>query len=405
MNPILLLHLAWESIVRNKMRTALTMLGIVIGVGAVILMVAVGYGARSRIQQQVSNLGTNLIVITAGASARGGVSQGAGTFNRLTIADVQKLEREGTMFAAISPVIFTRAQAVGGAGNWRTEVNGVATAYQTIRTWTVASGGFFTEDDVRARRKVALLGHTVAGALFPEIDPVGQEIRLRNVPFTIIGVLAAKGQTAGGADQDDVVLVPYTTAQTRLAGFSFIGQILVSTGSTGDIPAAQEEIRAIMREAHRLDVAEADDFTIRNQADLAEAATSTTKVMTWLLAAIASISLLVGGIGIMNIMLVSVTERTREIGLRLAVGARALDVLRQFLVESVALCLAGGLIGLLVGLGAAVVVGQITGWSTAAPVQAVVIAVGFSAAVGVFFGWYPARKAAGLNPIDALRYE
>jgi putative ABC transport system permease protein len=405
MNPILLLHLAWESIVRNKMRTALTMLGIVIGVGAVILMVAVGYGARSRIQQQVSNLGTNLIVITAGASARGGVSQGAGTFNRLTIADVQKLEREGTMFAAISPVIFTRAQAVGGAGNWRTEVNGVATAYQTIRTWTVASGGFFTEDDVRARRKFALLGHTVAGALFPEIDPVGQEIRLRNVPFTIIGVLAAKGQTAGGADQDDVVLVPYTTAQTRLAGFSFIGQILVSTGSTSDIPAAQEEIRAIMREAHRLDVAEADDFTIRNQADLAEAATSTTKVMTWLLAAIASISLLVGGIGIMNIMLVSVTERTREIGLRLAVGARALDVLRQFLVESVALCLAGGLIGLLVGLGAAVVVGQITGWSTAAPVQAVVIAVGFSAAVGVFFGWYPARKAAGLNPIDALRYE
>jgi len=405
MNPIVLFQLAWESIVRNKMRTALTMLGIVIGVGAVIVMVAVGYGARSRIQQQVNNLGTNLIVITPGAIARGGVSQGAGTFNRLTIEDVKKLEREGTLFATVSPVIFTRAQAVGGAGNWRTEVNGVARSYQSIRNWTVSTGSFFTDDDVRTRRKVAVLGSTVVNALFSDVDPVGQQIRLRNVPFTIIGVLATKGQTAGGADQDDVVLVPYTTAQTRLAGFSFIGQILASTASAGDIPAAQEEMRGIMREAHRLDAAENDDFTIRNQADLAETATATADVMTWLLAAIASISLLVGGIGIMNIMLVSVTERTREIGLRLAVGARAADVLRQFLVESVMLCSGGGLVGLAVGLAAAAVVGRITGWSTGAPALAVVIAVGFSAAVGVFFGYYPARKAARLNPIDALRYE
>jgi len=405
MRPSRLLRVAGQSMLRNKLRTLLTMLGIVIGVAAVILMVAVGYGAQSRIQEQVASLGTNLIVVTPGSTTQGGVSLGAGTFNRLTVEDADKLAREGTLLSGVSPVTFTRGQIVGGAGNWRAPINGVSTAYQTIRDWRVEAGAFFSDEDVRSMRKVAVLGRTVADNLFPGVDPVGEQLRLRNVPFTIVGVLAAKGQTAGGADQDDVVLVPYTTAQTRLSGASFIGQILVSAPSAADIPAAQQEIRAILREAHRVREDESDDFTVRNQSDLAETAQSTTAVMSLLLAAIASISLVVGGIGIMNIMLVSVTERTREIGIRLAVGARGSDVLTQFLVESVAMSLLGGLLGLAVGFGGAALLGRLTGWSTATPPAAVLIAVGFSAAVGVFFGWYPARKAARLDPIEALRHD
>jgi putative ABC transport system permease protein len=400
-----LVKAATQSILKNKMRTLLTMLGIVIGVGAVIVMVAVGYGAQSRIAEQIGNLGTNMIVITPGASQQGGVSQGAQTFNRLTVDDAEKLRREGVLVTSVSPVVMTRTQAIGGAGNWRTSINGVSVDYQAIRDWPVESGTYFAEADVRSMRKVAVLGSTVARNLFPGSDPVGQQIQLRDVPFTIVGVLATKGQTAGGNDQDDVILVPYTTAQTRLSGRSFIGQILVSTPSHQDIPAAQQEIRAIMRESHRLGEAELDDFTIRNQEELAEAAQGTTEVMSWLLAAIASISLLVGGIGIMNIMLVSVTERTREIGIRMAVGARGSDVLTQFLVESIVMSVLGGIIGLAIGFGGAALLGRITGWSTATPPEAVLIAVGFSAAVGIFFGYYPARKAASLNPIEALRHE
>ncbi len=405
MKTQILIRIALRSIARNKMRTLLTTLGVVIGVAAVIVMVGVGYGASRSIQNKVNGLGTNLLVLTAGASTAGGVSQGAQTFNRLSIADYEKLAREATTLTAVSPVVFTRAQAIGGAGNWRTAVNGVATSYPLIRDWSVATGTFFTDDDVTAIRKVVVLGHTVAQNLFPDTDPVGQEIQLRNVPFTIVGVLAAKGQTASGSDQDDVVLVPYTTAQTRLSGFSFIGQILASTNSPGEVAAGQAEITAIMREAHGIEEGDNDDFTVRNQTELAETAQATTKVMSWLLAAVASISLLVGGIGIMNIMLVSVTERTREIGLRLAVGARGSDVLRQFLVESIVLSAMGGLIGVVLGIAGAAIVGRITGWSTAVPTQAVPVAVGFAAAVGVFFGYYPARKAAALNPIEALRYE
>jgi putative ABC transport system permease protein len=400
-----LIKVAWTSILKNSMRTLLTMLGIIIGVGAVIVMVAVGQGAQNRIQEQIQNLGTNMLVITPGTSNQGGVSRGAGSFNRLTISDVDTLRRESTFLSAISPVIITFTQAIGGQGNWRTLINGVSTDYQLIRDWNVESGSFFSANDERAMRKVAVLGHTVAVNLFPDADPVGQEIQLRNVPFRIIGVLAQKGQTPGGNDQDDVILAPYTTVQNRLRGHQFIPQILASTSSPDDIPAAQEEITAIMREIHRLGDSDPDDFTVRNQTELAEMEQSTTQVMTLLLAAIASISLVVGGIGIMNIMLVSVTERTREIGIRLAIGARGSDVMTQFLVESTVMSLLGGAIGIAVGFTGSRLLGHFTGWGTAVSPATVVLALAFSASVGIFFGFYPARKAAGLNPIDALRYE
>ncbi len=405
MRKSVLVKVAVQSILKNKMRSLLTMLGIVIGVGAVIVMVAVGQGAQSRIEQQIQNLGTNMIVITPGSSQQGGVSQGAGTFNRLSLADAEKLKREGGQLSGVTPVIFTRSQAIGGQGNWRTIINGVSTDWQTIRDWPLKSGTFFSETDVRSMRKVAVLGGTVANNLFLGADPVGQQVQLRGVPFTVIGVLETKGQTASGTDQDDVIIVPHTTAQSRLSGSPRIWQILAATYSPSDIPAAQREIKTLLRESHRLGMDDEDDFTIRNQTELADAASGTTQVMSYLLAAIASISLLVGGIGIMNIMLVSVTERTREIGIRMAIGARGSDVLTQFLIESVVMSLLGGIIGLLVGFAGAAILGKMTGWSTATPPEAVAVAVVFSAAVGIFFGFYPARKAASLNPIEALRYE
>jgi putative ABC transport system permease protein len=400
-----LLKVATQSILKNKMRTFLTMLGIVIGVAAVIVMVAVGYGAQTSIQKQIGALGTNMIMIMPGASMTGGVNQGAATFNRLTPADAEKLKRESLLLSAVSPVVFTNAQAISAQGNWRTRINGVSTEYQQIRDWPAEQGTFFTEGDVRGMRKVAVLGATVARNLYPDGDAVGQQLQIRDVPFTVIGVLKSKGQNAGGMDSDDIILVPYTTAQARLIGRQRVGQIIASASSPQDVPAAQEEIRGILRESHRLGEGDDDDFTIRNQDEIAAAASSATQVMTLLLAAIASISLLVGGIGIMNIMLVSVTERTREIGIRMAIGARGSDVLTQFLVESVAISMLGGIIGVLLGVAGSALLGHFTGWSTVTPPEAIVIAVGFSAAVGVFFGFYPARQAASLNPIQALRYE
>jgi putative ABC transport system permease protein len=400
-----LLMLAWQSIVKNKMRTLLTMLGIVIGVGAVIVMVAVGNGAQSQIEAQISSLGTNLILVLPGSSAQGGVSQGAATFNRLTIADADKLRTDGTLFAAVSPVVSTRLVVIGPQGNWRTSINGVSADYFTIRDWATTSGDIFTDADTKAGRKIAVIGATVATHLFPGEDPTGAQIQIGHAPFTVTGVLTAKGQNAGGQDQDDVILMPYTTAQTRLSGNVRIGQILVSTFSPTDIPAAQTEITTIMRESHKLADGTDDDFTVRNQTEIAKAATSTTSVMSGLLAAIAGVSLVVGGIGIMNIMLVSVTERTREIGIRMAIGARGSDVLTQFLVESVVMSLLGGVVGLLAGYGGSMALGHFTGWRTVVPPSAVLMAVGFSGAVGIFFGYYPARKAAALNPIEALRYE
>ncbi|MBV9494713.1 MAG: ABC transporter permease [Acidobacteria bacterium] len=398
-----LVRLATQSIRKNKMRATLTMLGIIIGVAAVIVMVAVGYGARTRIRAQINNLGTNMIVITPGAAQTAGVNQGAQAFPNLSIKDVEKIRNEAQYVSGVSPVVVSRVQVLGAAGNWRTQINGVDVDYQTIRDWPASSGDFFSADDVRSNRKVAVLGSTVANNLFPDQDPVGAEIQVRNVPFKIVGVLSPKGQTASGSDSDDVVLIPYTTATMALSGRSFIPQIVASTASETDLPAAQDEIRTLLRESHR--ITDADDFTVRNQTDLAEAAESSTKVMTLLLAAIASISLLVGGIGIMNIMLVSVTERTREIGIRMAIGARGSDVLTQFLVESIVMGVLGGLAGLAIGVIGAKLLGHFTGWETAISPIIMLVSIGFSGAVGVFFGYYPARKAAALNPIQALRYE
>ncbi|HTK54305.1 MAG TPA: ABC transporter permease [Gemmatimonadaceae bacterium] len=404
MKSSVLVRVAGESIKKNKMRTLLTMLGIVIGVGAVIIMVAVGQGAQRGIANQINALGTNLLVITAGASNTSGVSQGAQAFNRLTVDDAEKLKREGTLFAGVTPVVMTRVQVLAGGTNWRTMINGVSTDWQTIRDWQTSSGDFFTDADLRGMRKVAVIGQTVADNLFPGVDPVGSQIQIRNEPFDIVGVLAKKGQNAVGQDQDDIVIMPYTTAQTRLSGNPRIWQILVSATSQQDITAAQQEAAAIMRESHKIGDGD-DDFTVRNQTEIANAAQGTTKIMTWLLASIASVSLIVGGIGIMNIMLVSVTERTREIGIRMAIGARGSDVLTQFLVESIVMSVLGGAVGLVVGIGGASLVARFTGWSTEVPIAAVALAIGFSAAVGVFFGFYPARKAAALDPIQALRYE
>jgi putative ABC transport system permease protein len=405
MKARVLTKVAAQSILKNKMRTLLTMLGVIIGVGAVIVMVAIGEGAKSRIAEQVASLGTHMIVVTPGAVRLSGVSQGGATSNALTLEDAALLEREAALLSGVSPVVVTRSQVIGGDGNWRTSIQGVSTSYLVIRNWALESGAFFSPSDVRTMRKSAILGKTVADNLFPGADPVGQQIRIRSVPFEIAGVLARKGQTPDGIDQDDVILAPYTTVQTRLSGRTWIPQILASTYSADDIPGAQSEIRQLLRESHKLPEGADDDFVIRNQSDIAQAAASTTEVMTVLLAAIASISLLVGGIGIMNIMLVSVTERTREIGLRMAIGARGSDVLKQFLVESVVVATIGGLIGVLLGYGVALLLGRIAGWAIAVSPGTTLLALGFASVVGVFFGIYPARQAASLNPIEALRYE
>jgi putative ABC transport system permease protein len=401
----ILIRLAVQSILKNRMRAMLTMLGIIIGVAAVIVMVAVGYGARSRIHEQINNLGTNMIVITPGASITGGVSQGAQAYATLTVADAEKIRSQSQIVVAVSPVLVSRSQVIAPGGNWRTLINGVDTDYQVIRNWQTDSGVFFGPDDVRAARSVAVVGRTVAQRIFAGSDPVGQEIQIAALRFKVMGVLTPKGQTASGSDSDDVILIPYTTASTRLTGNPRIPQILASTASQGDIPAAQDEVSTLLRESHHITKGEDDDFTVRNQTDLATAAESSTRVMTLLMASIASISLLVGGIGIMNIMLVSVTERTREIGIRLAIGARGSDVLVQFLVESIVMGILGGVAGLVLGYTSAKVLADFTGWETVISPVVMIIAVGFSGAVGVFFGYYPAQKAAALNPIEALRYE
>lgn len=400
-----LLKAALKSIQKNKMRSILTALGIIIGVAAVIVMVAIGKGASARIQAQISSLGTDLLMIRPSYSNRGGVNMGAGSFNRLTFDDVDKIREQATLVKAISPMVRSGGQVIGGGKNWNTSVNGVTPEYLYIRNYELESGEMFTDRDERSSKKVAVLGKTVADELFSDQDPVGEKIRINNTPFTVIGVLKEKGQSGMGGDQDDVILAPATTVLYRLKGGQYIDMIYVSAISKDQMYAAQQELTTILQAAHRLQTGEDDDFQIRNQADIIDMASSTTKTLTILLGSIAAVSLIVGGIGIMNIMLVSVTERTREIGIRLAVGARSSDILTQFLSESIVLSLIGGIIGTLLAFLVTYVMRKFTSFTPQINPATVFLAFSFSAIVGVFFGFYPARKAAMLNPIEALRYE
>ncbi len=399
------LKAATKSIIKSRMRSLLTALGIIIGVAAVVVMVAVGDGAQQKVKDQIASLGSNLIIITPGTSSTGGVRGGSGTFNRFTMDDVEKIKNEATLITGVSPLVRSGGQIIGGTGNWFTQIQGVSADYLEIRSWALKAGEFFTDRDVTAKAKVCILGSEVAENLFPDDDAVGQQVRIRNVPFKVIGVLKSKGQTAVGTSNDDIILAPSKTVLERLSGGRFISSIQVSAVSSEKSLAAQSELKSIMREAHKLEQGEDDDFTIQDQSDLAEAATETSRVLTYLLASVAGVSLIVGGIGIMNIMLVSVTERTREIGIRLSVGARASDILVQFLTEAVVLSLSGGTIGVLFSVLVAYILNNYTEQTAYIRPEIVIVAFAFAGAIGVFFGFYPAKKAAALNPIDALRYE
>ncbi|HWQ81469.1 MAG TPA: ABC transporter permease [Ignavibacteria bacterium] len=401
-----LMKTAFRSIYRNKMRSMLTALGIIIGVSSVIIMVAIGSGSGMKMQEQINSLGTNLIMISPGEAKTGGVSKGGGSLSRLTFEDVARIKKSTTLLSGISPVVRASEQVIGGAGNWSTSVYGVSTDYFTIKNRGLESGEFFTDRDVQASRKVAILGITVVENLFPDEPPLGKQIRIRNIPFTVIGVLKEKGEGGGmGNDQDDQIMIPSTTALYRLKGGQYIDMINASAVSIEEIDNAKTEIEEILRDSHRLNEGEENDFTIRTQAEITETASEMTETITLLLGSIAGVSLVVGGIGIMNIMLVSVTERTREIGIRMSVGARSRDVLAQFLTEAAVLSLAAGVTGILLSVAVSVSLNKFTSIRTSLSFEIILIAFLFSAAVGVFFGFYPARKAASLNPIEALRYE
>jgi putative ABC transport system permease protein len=407
MNFLMIIRIAYRALARNKMRAALTMLGVIIGVGAVIAMVSIGQGAQASVQAQISSFGTNLLFVSAGAQNVGGVRSGTGDngTNTLTEDDLQAIQREVPSVSALSPMVNSRSQLVVGNQNWNTSIQGVSEQLPGIRKWTIDSGEFFSESDVRSSARVIVLGQTIVDNLFYGTDPVGQYVRVMELPFRVVGVLGRKGQDAQGRDQDDIAFAPYTTVQKKLLGTTRIQVAYVSAISADATYTAQLQISDLLRQRHKLSGNQPDDFTVRNMSDVAEAANETNSIMTWLLGSIAGVSLLVGGIGIMNIMLVSVTERTREIGIRMAIGARSSAVRTQFLIESIVLSLTGGIIGILLGIAASLAIPAFLGWPTLVSTTAIIGSVIFSAAVGIFFGYYPARKAAALDPIDALRYE
>jgi putative ABC transport system permease protein len=399
-------RIAVRALKRNTLRTLLTMLGIIIGVGAVIAAISITNGAKSQVEAQIATLGQNVILVLSGNVTRGGFSMGYGSAGTLTIEDYEAIRRDVPGVNGATPEVRAFGQVAAGNQNINSQVYGVGEDYFDIRSWPVVSGDPFTEQDIRAANKVVLLGQTAARTLFGEVDPVGQVVRIRNAPFTVVGVLGPKGMSmSGSTDQDDLLLVPYTSAMKRLSGAMSFRSISVQAASADLMPAVQQDIIELMRQRHRIGPGRDDDFIVRTQTEITEAMTSTSRIMTWLLGVIASVSLVVGGIGIMNIMLVSVTERTREIGVRMAVGARGKDILLQFLIEAVTLSIVGGALGILVGVASSQLLTAQMGWVTVVSPESTLMAFGFSAAIGIFFGFYPARKAAHLDPIDALRYE
>jgi putative ABC transport system permease protein len=401
---------ALSAIGANALRSALTMLGIIIGVAAVIAMVAIGSGARERVDSQIKSLGANLAIIQSGNVTQGGVRLGAGASSTLTDEDARAVVNEVEDVVAAAPVITTRAQAVYAGTNWSTMITATDLDFFTAREWGLAEGRLFEPEEIRRGEIVAIIGQTVARNLFGDSDPLDQMFRIRNVPFKVIGVMAGKGQSALGQDQDDVIFVPLDTGRRRIVGRNYardhsVQTIMVKFASEDAINPGIEQTRALLRQRHRLTEDQDDDFIVRNLTEIANTATAAASTLSWLLAAVAGVSLLVGGIGIMNIMLVSVTERTREIGLRLAVGARQRDVLSQFLIEATTLATIGGAVGIALGVGAATAIARFAGWPFVISVQTILIAVGVSGLIGVFFGFYPARQAARLDPIEALRRE
>lgn len=400
--------LSFRALRVNKMRSALTMLGIIIGVGAVIAMLAVGTGASSQIAAQISSMGSNMILIVPGTTTAGGVRMGAGTQSTLTMDDAAAIEKECPAVSDVAPTQNGAAQVVWGHLNWSTGITGTTPGMLSVRDWPLSSGRPFTTQDVRSATKVCLLGQTVVDNLFGGADPLGQVIRIKKIPFTVIGVLGPKGQSPNGQDQDDTIYVPVTTAQKKLFGTTFPGTvraIMVKAKSADDLAAAEQQINELLKQRHRISPRQDNDFTVRNLTQMMQAAEQSSKVMTMLLGAIASVSLLVGGIGIMNIMLVSVTERTREIGIRMAIGAKTWDIRFQFIIEALTLSMIGGTAGIAIGLGGSKVLSMLAGWPTVVSVPSILLSFGFSGLIGIFFGYYPAYKASLLDPIDALRYE
>jgi putative ABC transport system permease protein len=405
LRPALTALIALRALRRNKLRTGLTALGIIIGVGSVVAMVALGNGAQARIESEVASLGQNLLTVFAGSRRSGGVNSGLGSASAITLADADAIGREVTDVVAVSPEVSTSAQVIANGRNWSTSIIGESPDYLRIRDWKLAAGAMFTERDVRGAAKVAVIGPKTASELFGPLNPVGQTVRVKNMPFVIIGLLESKGAGMGGQNQDDRIIIPFATAMKRITGERFLRSVNAQVVNASRMQAAQQQITGLLRQRHQLSVGKEDDFNIFNQKEIADTVGSISKIITLLLGSIGGISLLVGGIGIMNIMLVSVTERTREIGIRIAVGAQPGDIRLQFLIEAVTLSLLGGWIGILLGFGACRLVQAFADFKPIVSTGSILLAFGVSSAIGVFFGLYPASKAAQLDPIDALRYE